>query len=107
MTGPGGFRVLVWHRAPDDRPAAVEDAYRSSRYLLAGVAGYLGDVLLRSTSGDGRYLLVMRWRDEAAFVAWERRHRLAGHPSPLRPFAERDRPGGHVTRCAVLTGRRG
>jgi heme oxygenase (mycobilin-producing) len=96
------FRVLVWHRAPAGQPDAVQRAYRAARDGLAGVPGYAGDELLRSTAGDGRYLLVMHWRDESAFTAWERAHRRAGHPSPLRQFAERDRPGGHVARFAVL-----
>ena len=93
--------MLVRHREPADRPGAVERAYREVRAELAGTAGYLHGDLLR----DGnRYLLEMEWASEAHFTAWEEAHRAAGHPSALRPFQDRDHPGGHYETYSVIAG---
>jgi hypothetical protein len=85
--------IFVHHRAPT--PQALERAYQAASAALAGTPGYLGDELLRSAADRGRYVLVMKWRSAADFSEWEREHRRNGHPSPLREFQDRDRPGGH------------
>jgi len=95
------FLALVRLRAPDGSPRAVPRAYRAARPLLAGIPGYTGCLLLRSVADRRRYLMVMRWADEAAFARWEAAHRRAGHPSPLRAFQDRADPRGHVERLAV------
>jgi len=96
-----GFRVLVRHREPADRPGAVERAYREVVTQLAGTNGFRHSDLLR----DGnRYLLVMDWASEADFTAWEQTHRERGHPSALRPFQDRAHPGGHYETYSVVAG---
>ncbi|MDH2427231.1 antibiotic biosynthesis monooxygenase [Sphaerisporangium sp. TRM90804] len=97
MTAPHepGLRVLVYHRAPDGRPEAVVEAYRRAALQLRGTSGLLAYELLSSPADRGRHLLVMDWTDRGAFTRWERAFRSAGHPSPLRPYQDRSRPGGH------------
>ncbi|WP_214410599.1 antibiotic biosynthesis monooxygenase family protein [Sphaerisporangium fuscum] len=86
--------VLVHYRGPAE---AVRDGYARTAVQMAATPGLLGVELLHGEAdGDGeRWVLAMRWSDAAAFEAWERELRRQGHPSPLRPFQDRDRPGGH------------
>lgn len=88
-------RVLVHHRVPDGRPDAVEDAYRAAARDLAGVPGLLGTELLDVPGDPAARVLLMDWTSVERYRSWEERHRAAGHPSPLRPFQDRARPGGH------------
>jgi heme-degrading monooxygenase HmoA len=97
--------ILVHHRAPEGSPEAVEQAYESAREALAGTPGYLGDELLRSPADPGRYLLLMKWRSAADFAGWERGHRRSGHPSALRAFQDRGRPGGHYEALVPVASR--
>ncbi|MFJ9584823.1 antibiotic biosynthesis monooxygenase family protein [Streptomyces acidicola] len=85
--------VHVWHRADD--PEALLRAYETSHRDLAGTPGLTSLELLCSVSVPGRFLLVMSWTDLAAYQAWERGPAHRGHVSPMRPFQDRERPGGH------------
>ncbi|MEV2275898.1 antibiotic biosynthesis monooxygenase [Nocardiopsis sp. NPDC049922] len=87
----GRARVLIWHRAPDDGPGAVEDAYRAISEELAGTPGLLGNELLGAVDDAGRLLVMSEWESLAAFLDWERGadHRTA--TAPLRPFQDRER----------------
>lgn len=89
------LRVLVYHRAPAGEPEAVTAAYRQAALRLTGTAGLIGHTLLRSTADPDCHVLVMDWADRRSFTEWERAHRRAGHPSPLRRYQDRSRPGGH------------
>ncbi|WP_083951740.1 antibiotic biosynthesis monooxygenase family protein [Actinomadura rubrobrunea] len=88
-------RVVVHYRDPDGPTETLAAAYRRAARDLAGTPGLLGHELLGAIDGDGRFALLMAWRDLASYRAWERRLRAAGHPSPLRKFQDRTRPGGH------------
>ncbi|MET8005450.1 antibiotic biosynthesis monooxygenase family protein [Nonomuraea glycinis] len=91
--GEPGVRVLVYHRAPEGEE--FEEAYRRAADLLAGTEGLLRHELLHSPGHHELYLLVMDWADRDAFTGWEQALRHAHHPSPLRRYQDRSRPGGH------------
>jgi hypothetical protein len=88
-------RVIVHYREPAGSSGAVVAAYRAARATMQGVPGLVGHELLGAQEDDGRFALLMTWRDMTAFEEWERRLRATGHPSPLRPYQDRERPGGH------------
>ncbi|MFA1538383.1 antibiotic biosynthesis monooxygenase family protein [Actinomadura monticuli] len=88
-------RVVVHYRDPRGPTGAVTDAYRQAGRQLRGTPGLIGHELLEVQERDGRYALVMAWRDLASYRDWERSLRAAGHPSPLRPYQDRTRPAGH------------
>ncbi|GAB2953683.1 antibiotic biosynthesis monooxygenase family protein [Nonomuraea fastidiosa] len=88
-----GVRVLVYHRTPESGELA--EAYRRAAELLAGTDGLLRHELLRSPGDRELHVLVMDWADRDAFTGWERALRHAHHPSPLRRYQDRSRPGGH------------
>ncbi|MFC3997682.1 antibiotic biosynthesis monooxygenase family protein [Nocardiopsis sediminis] len=87
----GRARVLIWHRAPDTGPEAVERAYDDISRHLAGTPGLLGNELLRAADDAGRLLVMSEWESLDAFVTWEKGadHRLA--TAPLRPYQDRGR----------------
>lgn len=88
-------RVVVHYRDPRGPTGAVTAAYEQAGRTLRGTPGLIGHELLAVQEGDGRYALMMAWRDFASYRAWERALRAAGHPSPLRPYQDRTRPAGH------------
>ncbi|MEV5708027.1 antibiotic biosynthesis monooxygenase family protein [Actinoallomurus sp. NPDC052274] len=88
-------RVVVHYRNPASPERAVQTAYQAARDMLRGTPGLVRHELLRSTAGDDVFALLMEWEDTAAYEAWEREMRRQGHPSPLRPYQDRSRPGGH------------
>jgi hypothetical protein len=90
---PSGVHVLVWHRA--DGGDALRQAFRASEELLAGTPGLLGMSLSRCVARPDRYVLTMTWEELAAFERWEGEAGHRGYGSPLRPFQDRQRPGGH------------
>lgn len=102
MSGAGLY-VFVHHRVAPRQADLLLEAYEQSVGRLAGTPGLLGTELLVSPADRSRYLLLMCWAGRKAFQAWERREREAGHPSALRPFQDRGRPGGHYE---IYTARR-
>ncbi|EPD95898.1 MULTISPECIES: antibiotic biosynthesis monooxygenase family protein [Streptomyces] len=86
---PGEVRVLVHQAAYDDEElAAVRAAYHRVSARMAKVPGMLGNELLRSPADPTALVVVSRWRDMAAFRAWEQG---AGHKddtAPLRPYRD-------------------
>lgn len=88
-------RVLVHHRAPVDRAHAVREAYFEARELLAGTPGLLRSELLGPPADPCAHVLLMDWASLPDYQAWEAELRRRGHPSPLRPYQDRARPGGH------------
>ncbi|MFB4306662.1 antibiotic biosynthesis monooxygenase family protein [Actinomadura sp. GTD37] len=88
-------RVVVHYRDPRGPTGAVTAAYEQAGRTLRGTPGLIGHELLAVQEGDGRYALMMAWRDLASYRDWERSLRAAGHPSPLRAYQDRTRPAGH------------
>lgn len=84
-------RVLVWYRAPQHDPAAIERAYEEVSRELAGTPGLLGNELLRSGDGSGRMLVMSEWESLDAFRTWEEGVHHRGATSPLRPYQDRGR----------------
>jgi Antibiotic biosynthesis monooxygenase len=91
----GRVRVLVHHRPPVDRPYEVEAAYFEAAEELAGAPGLLRLELLGPPDGSGARVLLMDWASQDSYRVWEEDLRRRGHPSPLRPYQDRDREGGH------------
>ena len=90
-----GLYVLVHHRADPRQTDLLLDAYDQAVKRLTGTAGLLGTQLLVSEDDPSRYVLLMRWDGGETFRTWERRERELGHPSAMRQFQDRARPGGH------------
>lgn len=79
-----GVRVVLRHDCAD--PEAITAAYHEVSRRLAKVPGLLGNELLRSVHNPREYLVVSRWRDLAAFQAWEGGAEHKADTAPLRPF---------------------
>lgn len=94
MSAPGGLRVVIYHRVPPEGPGVLVRGHRELRSTLDGTPGLLGDELLFSRSEPGVACLIMYWADLASFERWER-DLHSGAPSPLRPYQDRARQGGH------------
>lgn len=55
---------------PAGRGEVLEERFASRAGEVEHVDGFESFELLRPTEGTDRYLVVTRWRDEAAFQAW-------------------------------------
>lgn len=55
---------------PDARRATIEERFAARAGEVDTVDGFESFELLRPTDGTDRYLVVTRWRDDAAFQAW-------------------------------------
>ncbi len=55
---------------PEGRGEVLEQRFASRAGEVDKVDGFESFELLRPTEGTDRYLVVTRWRDEAAFRAW-------------------------------------
>ncbi len=55
---------------PPERGSALEERFAARSGDVDKVDGFESFELLRPTEGTDRYLVVTRWRDEAAFAAW-------------------------------------
>jgi heme-degrading monooxygenase HmoA len=104
MTTPE-IQVVVHLVEPEGEPGAVPDAYGRARETLDGTPGLLADRLLRSVTDRHRFTLVMEWASRREYTTWQRDHRRRGHPSPLRRYQDRERPGGHYEVYAVAGAR--
>lgn len=82
-------RVLVFYRAPDDDPQAVERVYRQVSATMQGTEGLLGNQLLKDVTDPGSYVVASDWVDMAAFSAWDKSQ---GHrrTTPLDPYQDSD-----------------
>lgn len=86
---PAGARILVFYRAPEDDPDAVERTYHSVSGEMAGTPGMLGNQLMKDITDPGGYVVASDWVDMAAFAAWDKSmsHRRT---SPLDPYQDAD-----------------
>ncbi|PID96929.1 MAG: antibiotic biosynthesis monooxygenase [Actinomycetales bacterium] len=55
---------------PEDSGDELAVRFAARAKAIDGVAGFEGFELLRPTDGRNVWLVVMRWRDDAAFDAW-------------------------------------
>ncbi len=55
---------------PEGRGGVLEQRFAARAGEVETVDGFESFDLLRPTEGTDRYLVVTRWRDEAAFQAW-------------------------------------
>jgi heme oxygenase (mycobilin-producing) len=55
---------------PEGRGEVLEQRFASRAGEVEKVDGFESFELLRPTDGTDRYLVVTRWRDQAAFEAW-------------------------------------
>ena len=91
----GHARVIVWHQAPDGDTAELERAYHAISEQLDGTPGLVANELLRSVRKPGYFAVLSEWASLADFQAWEQGPEHRKDTSPLRPYQEKDRPGGH------------
>jgi heme-degrading monooxygenase HmoA len=82
----GEVRVLVYHAATDQQP--VRRAYREVSRRLREVPGHLGNDLLASVSDGRGFVVLSRWVDLSAFLAWEGGAEHRADTAPLRPFRD-------------------
>jgi heme oxygenase (mycobilin-producing) len=88
-------KINVLH-VPEGRGEVLEQRFAARAGEVETVDGFESFELLRPTEGTDRYLVVTRWRDDAAFLAWmgsaafERGHAQAASPAPAS--ASGDRP---------------
>jgi heme-degrading monooxygenase HmoA len=82
-------RVLVFYRAPDSDPSAVERTYREVSATMRGTEGMVGNQLLKDITDPGSYVVASDWVDMAAFSAWDK---STGHrrTTPLDPYQDSD-----------------
>ena len=57
-------------QVPEGRGEVLEQRFASRAGEVEKVDGFESFDLLRPTEGTDRYLVVTKWRDEAAFEAW-------------------------------------
>jgi heme oxygenase (mycobilin-producing) len=57
-------------QVPEGRGEVLEQRFAARAGEVEKVDGFLSFDLLRPTEGTDRYLVVTKWRDEAAFLAW-------------------------------------
>ncbi len=85
-----GARVIVYLRAPEDGPEAIEKAYHEISSTLTGTPGLLGNELLGSLTDPGGFAVLSLWSSLADFQKWEEGKEHRNATSPLRPFQDRD-----------------
>lgn len=90
-----GIYVFVHHRVGAGQAGRLQAAYEQAAERLLGTTGLLGTELLAPADDPSRRVLLMHWDGKESFRAWERAERSRGHPSAMRPYQDRDRPGGH------------
>jgi heme-degrading monooxygenase HmoA len=95
-------RVIVWHRVPSGGPAELEAAYHAISEELACTPGLLGNELLRSVHEPDRFAVLSEWESLGAFRTWEQGPLHRSYTSPLRPYQDRRRPGGHYEILEVM-----
>jgi quinol monooxygenase YgiN len=86
---PPRARVLVFYRAPEDDPLAVERIYHEVSGEMQGTEGLIANELIKDLTDPGSYVVASEWLDMAAFAAWDK---SSGHrrTTPLDPFQDAD-----------------
>lgn len=86
----GRARVIIYLKAPEDGPEAIEKAYHEISGTLTGTPGLLANELLASTLQPGSFAVLSDWASMADFQKWEQGASHRNSTSPLRPFQDRD-----------------
>ncbi|MZD07210.1 antibiotic biosynthesis monooxygenase [Streptomyces sp. SID5785] len=85
-------RVVVYLRADDDGPDALERAYREISWVRPGaVPGLLCSELLRDVDRPAEFALHSEWESLEAYRTWQFGPDHKDNPSALRPFQDRSR----------------
>jgi heme oxygenase (mycobilin-producing) len=85
---------------PAGRGEVLEQRFAARAGEVETVDGFESFELLRPTEGTDRYLVVTRWRDEAAFQAWlsseafTRGHAQSQADADAAPAGQGGHPGG-------------
>ena len=74
---------------PDDAGDELAHRFAARAGAVDGQEGFEGFELLRPTDGRTQWLVLTRWRDDAAFQAW------VASPSFAHGHAGADRPAPH------------
>jgi len=92
-------------QVPDGKGDVLEQRFAARAGEVDKVDGFESFELLRPTEGTDRYLVVTKWRDEAAFKAWmdsaafQRGHAQANQDAEAADTSEGGHPhgdaGGH------------
>jgi heme oxygenase (mycobilin-producing) len=86
-------------QVPEGRGEVLEQRFAARAGEVEKVDGFESFELLRPTEGTDRYLVVTRWRDEAAFQAWLNSEAFTkGHAQSQQDAAEQ--PAGHGSDAA-------
>ncbi|REE97580.1 antibiotic biosynthesis monooxygenase family protein [Thermomonospora umbrina] len=80
--------VVLSARVKATDAEAFERAFARVRQAVRTVPGHRSDVLLRSPTEPGRYLLLGVWESTEKFLAWERSAAHRALTEPMRPFWE-------------------
>lgn len=83
-------RVLIFYRAPEDDPDAVERGYHEVSPEMKGTPGLTRNELLQDVGDPRSYVVWSEWESLAAFQEWESGPHHRGRTSPLRPYQDRD-----------------
>lgn len=82
---------------PEDRAEVLEQRFAARAGEVEKADGFESFELLRPTDGTDRYLVVTRWRDEAAFEAWMASAAFQqGHARPSADAEAGQQPAGHT-----------
>ena len=80
-------------QVPAERADVLEQRFAARAGEVEKVDGFESFDLLRPTEGTDRYLVVTRWRDEAAFTAWTTSPAFAhGHAGASQPHPQTQQP---------------
>jgi heme oxygenase (mycobilin-producing) len=87
-------------QVPEGRGEVLEQRFAARAGDVETVDGFESFDLLRPTEGTDRYLVVTKWRDDAAFQAWMKSEAFGrghGQSQQAPPSAEQGggHPGGH------------
>ncbi|MTV27140.1 antibiotic biosynthesis monooxygenase [Nitriliruptoraceae bacterium ZYF776] len=82
-------------QVPEGRGEVLEQRFAARAGEVEKVDGFESFDLLRPTEGTDRYLVVTRWRDEAAFQAWLSSDAFTkGHAQSAGDAPQGGHPGG-------------
>jgi heme-degrading monooxygenase HmoA len=79
-------RVMVTALVAPEHAGNFERAYAQVTSQVAGVAGHLGDELLRDHEQPDRYVLLSWWESAERFLDWENAPVHRETTTPMRPY---------------------
>jgi heme oxygenase (mycobilin-producing) len=83
-------------QVPEGRGEVLEQRFAARTGAVEKVDGFESFDLLRPTEGTDRYLVVTKWRDDAAFQAWMNSEAFGrGHGQSQQAPPTGEQGGGH------------